>query len=228
MNRISFTITIIAGIFLMTLISFGQNSKVPIKSVPLKTAQAPPSPNVNKISEAEWNEIVKALKAEDWDKTLILVSASLKKLKTDNENKQLARLRYFQLYSLAGKVSKNPAVYNELEKIANSYIGQDFLMPSREIAADCDKKLNYICPVLDTEKVLRVTAINKSATAILSFEYVQLADKFDVIANNGKQVFLGGRLKKIQFNPEKSSDWIMRLYFENGIADIVANPVSSR
>ena len=219
MNRISFTLVCI---FLTAFISLGQNSKVPIKSLPGKTAQPQTPPSVNKISDAEWNEIVKVLKAEEWDKTLILVSDSLKKLKTDNENKQLARLRYFHLYALAGKATENKLIYAELEKVADTYLGQDFLMPSREIASDCNKKLNYICPVLDNEKVLRVTAINKAATAILSFEYIHLSDKFDVTANNGKQVFLGGRLKTIQFNPDKSQDWIMRLYFENGIADIVA------
>ena len=190
--------------------------------MPGKTVQPQTPPSVNKISDAEWNEIVKVLKAEDWDKTLILVSDSLKKLKTDNENKQLARLRYFHLYALAGKVTENKLIYAELEKVADTYIGQDFLMPSREIAVNCTKKLNYICPVSDNEKVLRVTAINKAAIAILSFEYVHLSNKFDVTANNGKQVFLGGKLKTIQFNPNKSQDWIMRLYFEDGVADIVA------
>ena len=190
--------------------------------MPGKTAQPQTPLSVNKISDAEWNEIVKVLKAEDWDKTLILVSESLKKLKIDNENKQLARLRYFHLYALAGKVTENKLIYAELEKVADTYIGQDFLMPSREIAANCTKKLNYICPVSDNEKVLRVTAINKAAIAILSFEYVHLSNKFDVTANNGKQVFLGGKLKTIQFNPDRSQDWIMRLYFENGVADVVA------
>ena len=121
MKKICFTV---ACVFLTALISLGQNSKVPIKSVPSKAAQSQSAQSVNKISDVEWNEIVKALKAEDWDKTLILVSASLKKLKTDNENKQLARLHYFHLYSLAGKVSKNTLTYAELEKVADTYIGR--------------------------------------------------------------------------------------------------------
>jgi hypothetical protein len=209
---------IVVCIFLSVLISFGQNQKVPVKTTPNKTAQVPSKQPiiVNKIPEAEWNEIVKAMSAEDWDKTLMLVSASFKKLKTDNSDKQLSRLRYFYLYSLAGKITQGKSTFAELEKSANSLIGQNFLMPSREIASDCVKKLNYICPVTDSEKSLRVTAINNAATSILSFEYIQMKEKLDVIANNGKQVFLEGTLKKIQLNPNNSTVWVMRLFFENG------------
>lgn len=213
------TILILTALFLASVVSFGQTRKAPVKPVPVKPA---PTPTVAQISDTEWNEMVKALTAENWVKASSLISVSLSKLKTDNETKQLARLRYFYLYSLAGKVAKGLATFEELEKSAKNLIGQDFLMPSREIAADCTKKLNYICAVKDNEKALRVTAINEPATSILSFEYVLLNEQFDVTANNGKKAFLSGRLKKTEFNPEKSDEWIMRLFFENGAAAIVA------
>lgn len=211
---------IVICLFLTAFISFGQNRKVPAKTSSTKHTQASSKnlATVDKISEIEWNEIVKAVSLEDWNKTSLLVSAAMKKLKTDNEDKQLARLRYFSLYSLAGKVMQEKATFSELEKTADSFIGQDFLMPSREIVADCVKKLNYICPVPENDKALRVTTINKEATSIISFEYVQLPQKFDVETNSGKQVFLGGNLKKIELNPNNSTVWIMRLSFENGIA----------
>lgn len=210
-------------VFLIGLPCFGQNQKVPIKVAPKKTAQAPSKQPlaVQNISETEWSEIVKAFNDEDWDKSLRLVSLSQNKLKAENANKELARLRYLHLYSLAGKVVDGKATYDDLAKYATPMIGKEFLMPSREISTDCVRKLNYICPVAGNDKALRVSAINKSATSIITFDYIIMIEKLDVAANSGKQLFLSGKLKKVELNPTQSTIWIMRLFFENGVGLLI-------
>lgn len=113
--------------------------------------------------------------------------------------------------------------FDELKTISETLIGQAFLMPSRKVLADCKKALNFICPVKGFSQTWRVTATNRAFTSIYSFEYVYLPAKFEVTANNGKEIKLGGKLKKIEFNPKKDATWIMRLYFEQGIALITAS-----
>lgn len=185
------------------------------------TVQAANPKTAAEIPADEWNEIIKTIESEDWEKSSFLTLYSLKKLRTDNEKKQLARLRYFYVYSLAGKIAQKTMPATELERISQAFIGQDFLMPSRQVLSDCTEKVNYICAVKADEKSLRVTATNKSATAIHSFEYIKLPEKFDVAANSGRDIFLGGKLKKLEVGTYKSGIKIVKLYFENGYADIV-------
>ena len=206
-----------------------QTRKSPAKPAPKKTVtvaqtSAPANPSAAiEIPAEEWNGIVKNIEAEDWNKSSVLTLAALKKLKNDNEKKQLARLRYFYIYSLTGKIAQKTMLPSELERISEAFVGQDFLMPSRQILADCTGKVNYVCTVKADEKSLRVTATSKSAT-IHSFEYVKLSDKFDASGNDGKEVFLGGKLQKIEIGTYKDNIKIVKLYFEDGFADLVSKP----
>lgn len=176
---------------------------------------------VTEIPADEWGEIVKTLEAENWNKSSMLTSTAIKKLKADNEKKQLARLRYLYIYSLAGKIAQKTMPAAELERISQAFIGQDFLMPSRQVLSDCTEKVNYVCAVKADDSSLRVTATNKAATAIHSFEYVKLSEKFDVASNNDKKAFLGGKLKKLEIGNYKNGMKIVKLYFEDGYADVV-------
>lgn len=213
--------------------SFGQKQKPPPVPTPkpkpvskaapkITTKKQAVAPPLTEISTADWSTIVGALDSEDWTRAALLSSAALGKLKNDNDKKQLAQLRYFYLYALAGKAAEGKITYTELEKTANRYVGKEFLMPSRQLLAVCKNNVNYICPVTNDEKALRVTATDKSASAIHSFEYVQLTDKFDVAENEGKLAFLGGKLQKAEINLYKSELHIMRLVFDQGFVNVVS------
>jgi len=194
-----------------------------------KPVQSQPT-NSLEISENEWKILTDALGTEDWEKAAFFASLLLSRTKADNEKKQLARLRYFYLYALAGKILetsdakqtiKKEATRKELEKAVETFIGKEFLLPPRQFLSDCEQRVNYICPVKDNEKALRVTATNKDATAILSFDYVLFDTKVDLNELTAKQAFLGGTLKKVEFNDDISKPWVMRLIFEKGFARVV-------
>jgi hypothetical protein len=215
--------------------AFGQKAKTPVKSAPKKTvpatktaaakipAKVPVKAAPIEISQAEWNALVEALDKENWTQAALLASAALGKLKTDNDKKQQAQLRYFYLYALAGKAADGKITYAELLKTADSFIGKEFLMPSRQFLADCAAKVNFICATKDNENAVRVTATNKSGSAIHSFEYVKLAEKPDIAANDGKAAFVGGTLQKAEINLYKQNISIMRLIFDKGFVNIVAS-----
>lgn len=185
---------------------------------------------VTSISEAEWKTLTDSLQAEDWKNSTLLASQYLQKLKNDNEQKQLAQLRYLYLYSLAGKILAvsnvavpfdRDALWKQLDEAVGSFVGKEFLLPARQSLTECKNVLNYICPVKDTERALRVTATNKEATGIHSFDYVSFDKKIALGEFAGRETFIGGRLKKAEFNEGLSKPWVMRLYFEDGFVRVV-------
>ena len=184
------------------------------------------------ISDKEWQFMKDALQSENWESSALFASRLIERTKAENEKKQLAQLRYFYLYSLAGKVisfseagksSAEEAARQELNKAAESFIGQEIIMPPRQFLAECNQKLNYICPVKDNDNALRVTATNKEGTAIHSFEVVLFDQKIDLKEFVGKEAFLGGTLAKVELNEAASDLWIMRLSFVKGFVRVVVD-----
>lgn len=191
-------------------------------------------PNVPTISETEWKILTDALTAENWDRAVFYSGGLLNRLKVDNEAKQIARLRYFYLYALAGQILKThdagkkteeQAAWRELDKAVEPLIGKEFVLPPREYRSTCDKNLNFICPAKDQENVFRTTATDKEGKSILSFDYVSFEKKVDLKDHDDKQIFLGGTLKKVEFNDELSKEqpWVMYLIFKKGFVRVVAN-----
>jgi hypothetical protein len=199
-----------------------------------ENAQTISIPNVPTISETEWKVLTDALTTENWDRAAFYSSSLLNRLKADNDAKQIARLRYFYLFALAGQILKahdarkkteEEGAWRELDKAVEPLIGKEFVLPPREYRSICDKNLNFICPVKDNEKAFRTTATNKDGTGIHSFDYVTFKNKVDFKDYADKQIFLGGTLKKVEFNEELSDEqpWVMYLIFEKGFVRVVVN-----
>lgn len=212
-------------------VSFGQ------KIVPRDDSTSQPTQISNSvaaptISDVEWRILTDALTAENWDKAAFYASGLLNRLKADNDKKQLAQLRYFYLYSLAGKILKSAdakkkveeeAVWKELDKAVESFIGKEFVLPPRQYLGDCSQSLNYVCKVKGNEKAFKITATNKNGTGIHSFDYVLFDKKIDLKTYLDKQTFLGGTLKKVEFNDDTTKPWVMYLIFEKGFVRVVVN-----
>lgn len=206
-------------------------------STATKTSKPPavkPKPDrvrqTSEISAVEWKSLAAALTAEDWDKSATLSSQFINRLKIENEKKQLAQLRYLYLYSLAGKIlalaaAKNTggenAVRDELRKTAAAFAGKEFVLPARRFLGDCRKVFNYICAVKDNERALRTTATGKNGTEIHSFDYVLFDEKIAVGEFAENKTFLGGMLRKIEFNDDLAKPWVMRLIFDKGFVRVV-------
>lgn len=201
-------------------VSLAQARKPAPKPAPKKPAASPQTIITTEISADEWTKIVDAFDKEDWMRATLLAQIALGRLKTDNDKKQLAQLRYFYLYALAGKTAAGQIAYTDLEKTARGFIGKEFLMPSRQFLNNCTAKVNYICPVSDNEKALRVTATNKAGSTIHSFEYVKFNEKIDISGSDGKEAFVGGILQEAQVNLYKQNIRILRLIFDQGFANL--------
>lgn len=187
-------------------------------------------PNVTVIPDKEWGVMIDFLKKENWDSAAFYASGLLRRLKTDNDKKQIAQLRYLYLFSLAGKIMKfheagktaeKESAWTEMDKAVTEFTGKEFILPAREYRSICDKNLNFICPVQGKEKVFRTAATNKEATTIHSFDYVAFDNKVNLSQYADKQFFLGGTLKRVEYNDDLSEPWIMYLIFEKGFVRVV-------
>ena len=185
---------------------------------------------VTEFSVAEWKTLSDAPRAEDWKTSASLAALYLQRLKIDNDKKQLAQLRYFHFYALAGKILaassakisvESDSLWKELDKAVGGFVGKEFVLPPRRLMLECKEVLNYICPVKDNERALRVTATNREGTLIHSFDYVLFDKKIALYEHQGKEIFLGGQFKRAEFNQDVSKPWVMRLIFEKGFVRVV-------
>lgn len=205
---------------------FAQPPRVPVKITPRNV----PFKTVTEISDAEWLALATALEKEDWKQSATLANQYLQTLKTENDKKQIAQLRYIYLFSLAGQILAYNAQNNaaegekawvEIDRVMETFIGKEFIMPPRPFASDCEKKLNVICQVKDTPNAFRTTATNQEGNAIHSFDYVMLDQQTDLKEFNGKVTFLGGVLRRAEYNEDKSKPWVLRLFFNKGFLRVV-------
>ncbi len=192
------------------------------RNVPFKT--------VTEISDTDWTALAAALEREDWKQSATLAATHLKILKTENDKKQIARLRYIYLFSLAGQIlvanAQGNAVegekaWTELDKVMETFINKEFVMPARPFTTDCDKKLNVICEVRETPNTYRTTATNKEGSGIHIFDYVQFAQAVNLREFDGKDTFLGGTLRRAEYNEDKTKPWVLRLFFYDGFIRVV-------
>ncbi|MDQ2746486.1 MAG: hypothetical protein M3T96_04410 [Acidobacteriota bacterium] len=224
-------------VLLIVLLSVGvwcaaaQKPTAPVKSIKSPT----PMPIVKEFSNAEWKVLTDSVKAEDWTKSAAVAADYLEKLKTDNDKKQLAQLRYLRLFALAGKIlavsaanvpANTDALWKELDDAASAFNGREFVLPPHLYLHSCingaKRAANYICPVAGDERALRITATNKEGTAIHSFDYVAFDDKNSIANLPESELFLGGILRRVEYNQNAAKPWVMRLIFDKGFASVVA------
>jgi hypothetical protein len=197
-------------------------AKITPRSVPFKT--------VTEISDADWTILATALEKEDWKQSATLAAQHLQILQTDNDKKQLAQLRYIYLFALAGQIlrfnSQGNALeaekaWTELDKTMATFINKELVMPPRPFTSNCEKKLNVICQVKDTPNAFRTTATNQEGNAIHSFDYVQFDQPVELREFTGKETFLGGVLRKAEYNEDKTKPWILRLFLNKGFLRVI-------
>jgi hypothetical protein len=207
---------------------FGQKPQTPVRTIPKSVPVE--QKTTAEIADADWKILADSLFAENWNKAAFLAAEHLQNLQTDNDKKQLAQLRYIYLYALAGKILayttqgntlEAEKSWNELDRVTETFIGKEFVLPPRRFVRDCDKKLNVICEVKDTPNAFRTTATNKEGNSIHSFDYVVFDQPVDIKEFDEKPTFLGGILRKVEYNDDKSKPWVMRLFFNKGFVTVI-------
>lgn len=167
---------------------------------------------------SEWRELVTNLQNENWQNANPLSLQLLNKTPDDEENNVgVALLRYMYIRSEAGLLSLNKVTKDEAIKAVTGFTGKWILLPAHPISL----KLDFNSIRMHNEKTdsLFITATNKAATSIYSFEYIILQDKWptaDFRNNAGKIYRLGGILKSISVEGNMMPRF--RIIIDQGIA----------
>ena len=169
-----------------------------------------------RLSNQEWEHLSAALEKEDWNEAVNLSTQYLAKLKTEDPQNTLARLRYMLLFSAAGRVGLGQMTFDDLEKTANPLVGQEVQLPYGRIVTECRGNPGAICFPSRSNHDVSVASLNRKATYIHAFVYANLQHKFDYAAHLGELGTVRGVIDSIQFNPNRSNIWIMRIFLNNG------------
>jgi hypothetical protein len=160
-----------------------------------------------------WKSLLTALSTEDWDTAHQLSKTLLDEIKNEDNEKNLARLRYMFLYSAAGRVLAGKMTYDELEAAVKPFVGKELVVPFRTVREQCGgRNLNLICADNPDKKSLLVPATNQKGTTILIFEYYKFKGNPKLPSLVGSQASLSGTVSSIQPNPNRSNLIIVRVY----------------
>jgi hypothetical protein len=183
--------------------------------IPLTVLAQQPKP-ANTLSEKQWNDVVSALEAENWNAAADYSLKYMKQLKVDNPEKSLARLRYVFLFASAGKVIEGKMRRAELEKIVNNFVGKEIVLPDIPIRVDCKGALNAICASDEGNYDLLIASTNMKGTSIHALVNVKLKAKVDYASHKGEEASVGGVIRSIELNPNVMRIWAIRITLEKG------------
>lgn len=125
-------------------------------------------------------------------------------------------VRYGFLYSGAALIAEEKMDYADLRPYSTQLEGKIIVMPGHPTTADTSTlRLNTnVLRAKDKAFEARTTSTNASGSSIYFFETFYFNRNLDLNRLEGLNTQCGGTLKSIQFNPNESLIWIMRLEIE--------------
>jgi hypothetical protein len=163
------------------------------------------------LTYEDFKSLIPHLQKEDW-KSAFKASAKLLDNSENDSSEFHAIIVYINIFSAAGMVTEKQMTYKELEENIMKFQGQKIVMSAHPVSTR-DGALGQIkFDVSDSTNAAFTSATNAKGTNILCFEKFQFKDKIDLEDYPEKSfVRCGGTLSKIEFNPNKSTVWILRL-----------------
>ncbi|WP_406825323.1 hypothetical protein [Pedobacter sp. KACC 23697] len=172
------------------------------------------------LSYEDFKKLIPLLEKEDWKNAYNQSEKLLASSKKDTSNFR-AIILYANILSAAGMVTENSMSYKEIEKNLIKYKGQKIIFSSHPIT---EKEGSLNCVQFSGPKLATsafITATNKRGINILCFEKIVFKHPVSPTEFAGSFVRCGGILDKIEFNPNKSLIWIIRLTVKEGFANAV-------
>lgn len=169
------------------------------------------------VSYSDFKKLIPYLEAEDWENAYRISSDLLSASEKDTSDYR-AIVLYASILSASGKVSQRLMTFEALEKAMSKLKGQKILFSSHPVTLK-DGSLNSV-KFSDTQpaKDAFITATNKAGTHILCFENIIFKKPVNPASFNNSFVRCGGKIDKIEVNPNKSLIWISRLTIKDGFA----------
>lgn len=168
------------------------------------------------VTRTDFLELIPYLKKEDW-KPVFKKSGTLLAANRQDSPDMHDMMVYIRLFSGAGLVSEGKLTYKKLKEQVMPLVGQEILM-----AAHPYIKKEGLLNTIDFSKEGKQwkafsAAANQSGTSILCMENFRLTNA-PLPFKEKTMVRCGGILKSIEFNPNESNIWILRLNVEDAFA----------
>lgn len=163
------------------------------------------------ITYEDFKSLIPFLQKEDWQSAYNASSKLLEENEVDNDDPR-AIVLYINILSGAGLVAQGKLTYEQLEAKILPYQGQHILMASHPLSIKGEDTMNKtFFSETDSTFEAFTTSTNKGGTNILCFEKFYFDEKVLTNQYKNSMVRCGGKLEKIEFNPNKSTIWILRL-----------------
>lgn len=169
---------------------------------------------IAQISSDDFGPLAEAMRTQSYQAAYELSGTLLDDVDDDDEEGMTGMVRYIRLFSGAALIASEELSYEDFEPVASAMQGAFLLMPGHPTQLENEDDLAFNTNVIeqkgDTVKVSTV-ATNEDGTSIYAFEYFYLDESVDPEELDGSITRCGGRLEKVELNPNESTIWIMRL-----------------
>jgi len=164
------------------------------------------------ITRADFQQLIPDLKKEDW-KPVYKKSGALLTANPSDTSEMHAIMVYIRLFSGAGLVSEGKMSYKKLKEEVMPLVEQNILMAAHPFNKKEGSLNSTSFSKEGKEWKAFSAAANQRGTNILCFENFSLIQA-PLPFKEKTFIRCGGILKSIEFNPNESNVWIMRLNVE--------------
>ena len=170
------------------------------------------------LTDQDFRSLIPYLKIEDWKGAYKKSSKLLKSAENDTSEFH-AIILYINIFSGAGMVSENKMTYKKLEESIMKFQGQKIIMSAHPVTIKDGALRQIKFDVTDSTNAGFISATNSKGVNILCFEKFLFKDKI-VLTDFPEKIIVrcGGTLEKIEFNPNQSTIWILRLTVTDAFA----------
>lgn len=168
------------------------------------------------ISRQDVLPLLSQLEAKDYKDAHKTASELITKFNQDSSY-IMGIVRYGFLYSGAALISDGKMKYEDLQVHAAKLEGQLIRMAVHPSSIDTANAVwnSNVFYNTETGTHCKTVSTNEDGTSIYFFEDFQFDMLLEPAKLNGKLTRCGGLLDKIEFNPNGSTIWIMRLHISN-------------
>ncbi len=168
-----------------------------------------------KIPKTQWDSLLKTVGQENFRSSAVQAEKYLLSFTKDDRSLEKALLVYIDIFSHSGMVSLKQETFDELKQHIEPYIGQQAVLPGFPISLTETPDFNKV-HLYDTDTTTGfIAASNAKANAVMCFCFFTFKKKLNTNEFLGRSVEVGGTIEKIEVNPKKTVDWIVRLTFKN-------------
>ncbi len=168
-----------------------------------------------KIPKTQWDTLLRTVGQEDFRSSAVQAEKYLLSFTKDDRSLEKALLVYIDIFSHSGMTAAKQETFEELKQHLELYIGQQAVLPGFPVSISEAPDFNKI-HLYDTDTTTGfIAASNAKATSVLCFCFFTFKKKLNTVEFLGRSVEAGGTIEKIEVNPKKSLDWILRLTIKN-------------